>query len=197
MVLKDIYNILKDETKYTEVFKKPNLLEKKKLIDDIIFHCFYKDENNLLRYDMFFKEIMTSFVIIYHNLVESNTLIDDLYDIDDDGNKNLILEKLLELYEKTNRVIDWYKQNIYNFSDDLKEAINYEKTVVNSISYVFSTKINELLSKLPDLNLEKIIEKINEISPQQRKLIEKAMRYNESSEIINKVTELTKAEKKK
>jgi len=167
-----------------------SVTDKKRIVDEIVFQSFLLDEEvGLYKYNYFIKKMLEPTIIIKHLLLKQ---IDDLYIKDKNNNEILPEEKINETFE----LFSIFKEYLYElypeYENDLKESLDYEIKYFNSIEYVVSKKINILISKIPDFKPEQITKFLNELSPKNRKLLEKAMVHNESNKIINKVQELAK-----
>jgi len=180
-----------------DIFKdKLTIIDQKNIVEEIVFHSFFLDEDvKLYKYSLFFKKLYEPVIVFKYFLNEE---LDDLYieKIVDGETLSIISEDTLIKLEELFQLIKPKFLNLYEYYNiDLKESIDYEIKYINSIESILSKKLDELSTKIPEFKPDEISKFLTNLEPKNRKLLEKAMVHNESNEMIKKVQKLSKDEK--
>ena len=190
-------------------FHFPNLMMRKALMEEVSSYCLidFPQSPGLKKADPILKNL--SFVISLTKYALPEIEIDDLYYFDQETNSRALnIEIAINYYdlcietELVETILNRCNARGIYILSDLEEFITAELYAYNSIEAIVNNKLGALLSRLPDnLDFTNFItmlpEQLNKLTPENRALIESAMKHTTDSKVIDiAAAQVKKANKK-
>ena len=186
-------------------FKYPNLTVKKTIIESVANMCIIDSKNiGIKKVDVINKNLYFVLEFTRLCLVEIN----DLFIPDEEDKTSLLLnvEIAVEFYDLcmelgiVDHMISKCQEIGIFITMDLDNYIDNELLETNSVSAVLNNKLNELLTKIPEIDLKNFVKdlpkQLNRLKPENVELINKALNYNQELETKKAVLDSIKQEEK-